>query len=309
MPVSSRWGLALTALATAGGAIWLGYRHDMALRRTELAAEAKNSGGIDYAREGAGRAVLVIHGAGGGHDQGLMLGRALFGAGHDLIAPSRFGYLGTPLPADPSPAAQADAHAGLLDRLGVERAIVAGVSAGAPSAVELALRHPEKVSALILISPHLYEPTQVMGAGKDGESQAVLGLVERSADFLFWAASKVAHRSVVRFLGVPPEVEAQASPAERARVRALIRSILPLSARTEGLRLDGSTVLAPWPLERIAVPTLIVTATDDLYQSEPGARFTAERIKGAELLALPSGGHLLVGRTEEVRAHIAKFLR
>ena len=41
----------------------------------------------------------------------------------------------------------------------------------------------------------------------------------------------------------------------------------------------------------------------------PAARWTAERIAGAELLVLESGGHLLSGRSEEVRAAIGAFLR
>jgi hypothetical protein len=41
----------------------------------------------------------------------------------------------------------------------------------------------------------------------------------------------------------------------------------------------------------------------------PAARWTAEHIQGAELLILPSGGHLLCGRSEEVRGRIVDFLR
>jgi pimeloyl-ACP methyl ester carboxylesterase len=51
---------------------------------------------------------------------------------------SRFGYLRTPLPADASAAAQADAHACLLDALGIRRAAIVGASAGAPSAMQFA---------------------------------------------------------------------------------------------------------------------------------------------------------------------------
>ena len=41
----------------------------------------------------------MVHGAGGGFDQGLELGD-FARAGFRVIAVSRFGYLGTPLPAD-----------------------------------------------------------------------------------------------------------------------------------------------------------------------------------------------------------------
>jgi pimeloyl-ACP methyl ester carboxylesterase len=64
-------------------------------------------------------------------------------AGFRVIAPSRFGYLGTPIPSDSSSASQADAHAALLPDLTVDRAIIVGVSAGARSAVSWQIRHPE----------------------------------------------------------------------------------------------------------------------------------------------------------------------
>ena len=102
-------------------------------------------GKIEYTDVGDGMPLLSIHGAGGGYDQGLLIAEALFGDGFRVIAPSRFGYLRTPVPRDASPAAQADADAALLDVLGLDRAIVVGTSAGAPSAMQLALRHPEKV--------------------------------------------------------------------------------------------------------------------------------------------------------------------
>jgi 2-hydroxy-6-oxonona-2,4-dienedioate hydrolase len=114
---------------------------------------------IEYAESGTGLPLLSIHGAGGGFDQGLANAAEFVDEGFRIIAPSRFGYLRTPVPGDASPAAQADAHAALLSDLNISRAIVVGVSAGARSAIEFALRHPDKVTALVLISPGTYSPT------------------------------------------------------------------------------------------------------------------------------------------------------
>jgi len=266
-------------------------------------------GAIEYGREGTGQAALVSHGAGGGFDQGLFVGRELLGSNHDIIAPSRFGYLRSGTPGEPLPSAQADAYAALLDHLHVDKAAVLGISAGAPSAIEMALRHPERVRALILVVPRAYAPGSEVAAPRTAPNEAILRMIEKGADFAYWLATRLARRSVLRFLGVPPEVDKAASPLERARLDAIMRDILPLSRRVDGIRNDGAITIGPWPLERIAAPTLLVSAEDDLFSTLPAARFTAAHIPGAELMVLPSGGHLLVGRGEEIRARIADFLR
>ena len=305
-------GIVSAAASAAGFAAYARYRREMRIIRSAVDSGSTiaetAAGPVEYADSGDGEPMLVIHGAGGGYDQGLIIARD-FGSGYRVIAPSRFGYLKTPIPDDESPAAQADAHAALLDFLGIRQGIVVGASAGAPSAIELALRHPERVSALILLVPRTYHPTQAIGADASMPSQAVLRLVEASADFLFWLTMRVSRGSVVRFLGVPPEIEASASVKDREKVTAVMKSILPLSQRVHGIEVDGRAKMSPWPLERIAVPTLIISAEDDLYKTLPGARFTAEGIPGAELRVLKAGGHLMVGQDKQVGKWIESFLR
>ena len=310
---ASNWVKGAVAIALTGGAAaYLDFRRQMRAACAKLDAGSTivdtAAGSIEYAREGEGQAALVIHGAGGGYDQGLMIGRDTLGPGYELIAPSRFGYLRTPLAADLSPASQADAHASLLDELNVDKAVVLAASAGAPSAIELALRHPDRVSSLILLVPRAYDPNEVVGVDKAASSQAVLKLIEASADFAFWLGIRFARPALVRFLGVPPQLEARAAPGERERITALMRSILPLTRRIAGIKAEDAFQLGEWPLHEIRCPTLIVSAEDDLFRTLPGARFTAERIPGAELKVLPDGGHLMVGRGEEVRQAVCEFL-
>ncbi|WP_245523954.1 alpha/beta hydrolase, partial [Mesorhizobium sp. M2D.F.Ca.ET.223.01.1.1] len=142
----------LIATVTAAGVAFVLYRNELgrlrdAVSRGSVVANL-DIGPIEYADSGAGIPLLSIHGAGGGFDQGLALASGLVGEGFRIIAPSPYGYLRTPVPQDPSPAAQADAFAALLTELDVSKAVVVGVSAGARSAVELSLRHPDKVAVL-----------------------------------------------------------------------------------------------------------------------------------------------------------------
>lgn len=68
-----------------------------------------------------------------------------------VIAPSRFGYLGSSLPAEATAADQADAFVELLDHLGLHTVDVLGLSAGTSAAVQMALRHPGRVGHLVIM--------------------------------------------------------------------------------------------------------------------------------------------------------------
>ncbi|RVP95075.1 alpha/beta fold hydrolase [Sinorhizobium meliloti] len=300
------------AFAVAGGLVFLAYSNDIDRARSAVANGARiantAAGPIEYAERGDGIPLLSIHGAGGGWDQGLTNVADLVGSGFRVVAPSRFGYLGTPIPADASPAAQADAHMALLSQLQIDKAVVVGVSAGARSAIELALRHPDRVSALVLIVPGTYAPeTPVMVEGSRGSAFA-FWLVNTGADFAWWATEKMAPSVLMRFLGVPPEVVEAAAATDRNRVTAIIRSVEPLSRRFPGINIDSAPNLHRLPLENIAAPTMVVSAEDDLFNTLPAAKFAAASIPGAKLVVYDTGGHLLVGRGEKIKKAVSDFL-
>ena len=302
-----------TAVAAAAGGAFLRYRRDLKSKTRALDALHRlvetRHGTIEYARQGSGPAALVIHGAGGGFDQGLFLGHQMLGDDFDMIAPSRFGYLGTPVPEDASIAAQADAHAALLDQLGIANAIVLGVSAGAPSAIELAIRHPGRVRALILVVPRAYDPENRVGVDEKGLNKAVIRMFERSADFPYWVSSHVARRPLVRFFGVEPKLEAKAPAEEREKITAIIKDMLPLSQRVQGIGIDTASDVSEQDLAHITAPTLVISAEDDLYHTLPGARYAAEHIPGARLKVFETGGHLLLSHGTDTQQAIADFLR
>jgi pimeloyl-ACP methyl ester carboxylesterase len=269
-------------------------------------------GPIEVQQAGTGTPLLMVHGSGGGHDQGMAFAGPLARQGIRVIAVSRFGYLRTPMPADGSPEAQADAHVCALDALGLPRAAVMGISAGGPSAMQAAIRHPDRVSALVLVVPIVYKPSTV------ADSAAALppwaeGMLMRliGSDFLFWSGLHLARDQVIRHvLATPPEQVAAASPQERARVHAMAEQILPVSARAQGLR-DDSVLgrgLGPYALESIRAPTLVISARDDGYGTYAGAAYTASRIPGARFIGFDDGGHVLVGHGERVRSEIVEWL-
>ena len=274
---------------------------------------ATRCGPIEVQVAGEGTALLMIHGSGGGHDQGMAWARPLVQQGLRVIAMSRFGYLRTPRPPDASPEAQADAHVCLLDALGITRAAVVGVSAGSPSALQMAIRHPERVGALVLVVPIAYKPGAVGDSAPPvSDTQDAMLLRLLGSDFLFWSGLQVARDQVFRHvLATPPGQVAAASVQERARVNDLADRILPVSTRAAGLRDDTGLGkrLGPYALETIRAPTLVVSARDDGFGTYAGAQYTASRIAGAKFMGFERGGHLLVGHDDAVRSAIVGLLR
>ena len=270
-------------------------------------------GEIEYATIGSGAPLLVVHGAGGGFDQGLDFGATLAQAGFEVIAMSRFGYLGTPMPEDASAQAQADAHAALLDALGIERAAIIGASAGAPSSMQFAIRHPARCTALVLVVPAAYVPRP--GHAKPLLTPPATDFLFSTAlrfDFLFWAGSKLARRPMIRgLLATPLAVMDQASPDERARADQILDRILPVSARRLGLLNDAyiTSTLPRYPLEAIAAPTLVTSVADDLFGTYDAARYTAEHIPDARFVGYDAGGHVWIGHHLEQVEEIVSFLR
>ncbi len=310
--------LLLVLLMAVLAAVWVRSRFERDLAQaTARAAEgsevlATACGAIEVQVAGEGVPLLIVHGSGGGHDQGMAWARPLTRQGVQVIAMSRFGYLRTPRPADASPEAQADAHVCLMDALGIERAAIMGVSAGGPSALQTAIRHPQRVSALVLVVPIAYLPPTVPGSAppvSDDKDEWLLRLL--GSDFLFWTAQKLTLGPLIRHvLATPPEHLDSASASEKARVDELIGRILPVSSRAAGL-IDDTRLgkrLGPYPLERVSSPALLISARDDGFGTYAAAEYTASLIPGAQFLGFDQGGHLLVGHDAAVQAAVLALL-
>lgn len=304
-------GARMLAAVAAGGltgvAVWSVRRHQRELAAAHARLDAfpretvaTPAGTVEFAVQGSGEPVLVSHGIFHGCDGALLSVRDVI-AGRQVIAPSRFGYLGSSLPAGATPADQADAFVALLDHLGVERVDAVGISAGATAALQLALRHPERLDHLVILAGNL--PGGTTAVQQPGWARLFY------TDQAMWLLKTLAPPMLERLSGVPRGFEC--SPEDRAFVTDLIESLFPVAPRADGIAFDAfvsNPAVNGCVLEDIAVPTLLIHAQDDPLASYDAAERAAARIPGAVLLRLGSGGHLTLGQTDRVRVAIDSFL-
>jgi pimeloyl-ACP methyl ester carboxylesterase len=283
--------------------IYLRYRRDMNAARARLAAEDRHVvstrwGVVEYAERGFGAAVLVVHGIYQNCVSGLFSVRDLF-ADRRVIAPSRFGYLGSRMPPNATPAAQADAFAALLDALEIGQIDVVGISAGATSALQLALRHPEKVKHLAVLVGNLPgSPTAIV---QPSWTKRV------NRQFVMWALRTLAPSTMARLVSAVPRGFAMSGDDVRY-VNEFIDSLFPMSP--EGYNFDlfvSNADVTNYNLEAISVPTLIAHTKDDQLASHEASQRATARIPGARFVSLESGGHLMLGQQKKGRDELADF--
>jgi 2-hydroxy-6-oxonona-2,4-dienedioate hydrolase len=291
--------------------LYQGYQADMAAALDRIATGGGQVistayGHLEYADVGSGYPILAIHGAGGGYDQGVIISEMLLGDNDfRVIAPSRFGFLNTPLPdregnRPSSFAAQADAYADLLDKLNIKKVAVFGFSAGGPSSIEFALRHPDKTSALVLVSAVVHKEPPMSSMDDIIHN----GLFK--SDFAFWLLGKYFQPQLISFLGMTPEVQAKLTSDERSWLSdTLIPSMFPISQRQPGMvndRINFASI--NYPLEQINVPTLVVNAKDDTLVNASHSLDAVQKIPNAKHIEYDSGGHVLMTHHQDTKSAI-----
>jgi len=182
--------------------------------------------------------------------------------------------------------------------------------------MQFALRHPERVSALVLAVPAAY-PTQLEqrsnGATPQQLSSGTKILFDSvlKSDFLLWAAFRLAPDTMIEaFLATPSMVVESASAGERQRVKLVMDHLMPFSQRRLGVLNDAAITpfLPRYDLEKISAPALVIGTADDLYGTYAGARNSAAHIPEARFIGYPTGGHLMVGHGAESAYAIVSFL-
>jgi pimeloyl-ACP methyl ester carboxylesterase len=311
--------LVILAIILAIGIVFITVRFQREIKTARARIDGLGSqviettcGPIEYAIIGEGYPVLVVHGAMGGFDQGLLLAGNIDVTHSQVISISRFGYLRTPVPDGATLDTQADAYASLLDALEIRQAAVFAVSAGSTSAIRFAARHPERISALILLSPDA--PGEVY---MKLPPRFVFDVLFRS-DFFFWVLITFFKKQMQTLMSLVPKGTVL-TPPDTELVNQVMVGDLPTSRRMDGIVFetyvyedDFNTFVTPasrYPLSQIETPTLVINAADDPISLPVNVRALEEQMPNARLCIVPDGGHLLFGHTEEVKAEIAQFLR
>jgi pimeloyl-ACP methyl ester carboxylesterase len=300
-----------STVAALGAALYLYYSAYMRDLKAGLRAGSKiaqtTRGPIEYASTGEDPAVMILHGIGGGYDQGLLVTRLNKENPFRLVSISRPGYLRTPLSTGATPEEQADAYAALLDELHIEHAAVVGISAGGPSALQFALRHPNRCWALISVS---------------GVSKRIVSQLSRfqslvsavlDNDFMLWLLGAATRDVLLSLSGVTPTLRKQLEhdPVKMDVLMSILRP-LPISHRKVGVNndLEQFAHLPTYPLAHITAPTMVLHGTLDGVVPLNHGEFVANSIPHAEMLTIEGGGHLcVVTHKEEALPALMDFLK
>ncbi len=297
----------LIAISTTLGALvlllwgWAAASSRLHTLSTRAQLAQTRHGPLEYALAGGGPTVLVIHGAGGGFDQGELIATHFIAPCFRILAVSRFGYLGTPMPSDASPMSQADALADLLLTLETGQVGVFAMSGGVPPAIELARRHPDLFSGLVLLS------SAPFGSMPDpAANRAVPPWVFRAffaSELPFAAMARLRPALLRQIFDARPDLMADAALEDRALVDALIAAFPPVTHRRAGLANERAALdpAVGHALSMIKLPVLVVHAEDDTITPVSVADHLANHLPDARLMRFAAGGHLLIGHGAEIR--------
>ena len=226
---------------------------------------------------GDGPALLLVHGF--PLDRSIWAHQVATLAGWRRIAPDLRGLGVTSAPdGDYSIAAYADDMIGLLDRLRISRAVVAGLSMGGYVAFDIVRRFRGRVAGLILCDTR---------AGADGPEarasrDAMIALAKERG------VGAVAEDFLPRILGrtttmtQPHLVEQVREMMCRAPVAGVVGALRAMRDRP-----DATPLLAT-----IDVPTLVVVGQEDELTPPAAAKAMADAIPSAASVVIPGAGHL-----------------
>jgi pimeloyl-ACP methyl ester carboxylesterase len=247
-------------------------------------------GDMTYVEQGGGETILSIHGIFGGYDQAYDSVKELSDQYH-LLAPSRFGYLGSDVYGKGTPIEQADAFKELLDTLGIDKVFVLGASAGGTPAIRFALDYPERVKGLILFC-------------------SAMPVTEKPEKYSKYQAPPEPLLSDYAMYLIEPLM-----PVTMGLPASTVESILPVKERRTGVILDGKLTnpdmernFEHYPIETLQVPTLIIHSEDDQVAAFDKVKQAQSRFPNLTLISFPDGGHMMTGHGQEIDEALEEFI-
>ncbi|MHA1914225.1 MAG: alpha/beta fold hydrolase [Promethearchaeota archaeon] len=260
-------------------------------------------GDIEYIVRGKGPTILISHGISGGIDQGILLANNFLSSNYKFLLISRFGYLKSTIPKNPSAELQAEVYKQLLDNLGIEKVIIFGSSAGSTSAIQFAIKYPQLCEGLLLHSPN---------APLDDPPGTPPKFIFKS-NFIYWFFLKLFGKRMLSIF-VPKTICRKLSDREiKDLIEEVFFSVLPVTERIEGFLFDAfvsnPSINDNLPFEKIQAPTLILNAKDDPATVIEGARTLAGKIPNSKLIEFETGGHLMVNCEKEANQQINIFIK
>lgn len=247
-------------------------------------------GDMTYVDSGEGEVILSVHGIFGGYDQAYDTCKD-FCSDYRIIAPSRFGYLGSDVSGDGTPAKQAEAYVELLDKLGIDKVYLLATSAGGSIAIRFALDYPERTRGLILYC-------------------SAMPLVEKPKKFAEYAGPPAFLCNNYTMFLLSPMFE-----PIMGMEPSTIYSMMPVNDRKDGVVLDASITnpdmarnFEDYPIEDLQIPTLIFHAKDDKLASYNDTERVVSRFPNCTFVSFESGGHLMSGHGEEIKKAVCDFV-
>jgi len=207
----------------------------------------------------------------------------------------------TDLPPEPvyTMAQLADDAAALLRELGIGRAHVVGVSMGGTIALELALRHPQLVRSLVLVSTWAKADARFVQVIESWTSLASRVRIEERYRHVFF-----------------PWVFSPAFFEKKDNVETAFRGALayPHHAKAEAIERQARGIVA-WNgtrvprLGAIKVPTLVVAGKDDVLTPPDLGRALAKLIRRGRFSLMPGGHLLILEHGDDFNRALLRFLK
>ena len=190
----------------------------------------------------------------------------------------------------------------VVDAIGADRAILLGISEGGWTAATYLLRHPERVSHLVLYGSYC-RGAQARPGFDPEEDEALVTLIRKG-----WGRDTPAFRQVItsRFFrsDADPKLIAHFNELQRVSADSDTAARYYRAVHSRG---DGRDIF-----RQVRVPTLVLHCRDDLAVSAEEGRLLASVIPGAQLALLPSGSHYFPTDPEiasKAAATIGRFLK